>query len=436
MALRVNWHSSPRIITITEPTTNITIQELSDQIKDLEDEPASLQYPILILTYGKQSLGSGVFVGITAVLQNAQIAFEARSGPATIQCTVSDGNLVAEDDNGTSINPIYPTTFTQVTVQQSTSPSIITPASDDHIIRLLNSLRGRLRTSNSYYYWNPTLGNNSNSGTSPSQAVLTFAQAQNLAEAGVGDTIFCVASNSSGTTIVTETINITKANLKVIGPGYPFQLTPTTTTSPTVTISAPNIEVSGLYINTASTGNENAIEVASNGAFIKDCWINNVRGNGINISSAARTQIESCVIESCGTSGTGNGINMSNNTSNTIINHCLIFDNPNGVVLSGTGLTDNIIEANLIYKNSGYGVDIGNSVESTMVRGANTIVNNTTNTRDLGTQTFIETQAGGASASDIADAVWDEVISGHLSPNTTGKTLKDVKTKATLASIK
>ena len=72
-----------------------------------------------------------------------------------------------------------------------------------------------------------------------------------------------------------------------------------------------------------------------------------------------------------------------------------------------------------------------------MVRGENTITNNTTaNTRDLGTDTYIETPAGGASAGDIADAVWNEVIADHLTSGTTGKTLKDAKTKATLASLK
>lgn len=36
----------------------------------------------------------------------------------------------------------------------------------------------------------------------------------------------------------------------------------------------------------------------------------------------------------------------------------------------------------------------------------------------------------------IADAVWDEVIADHPGTGTTGKTLKDAKTKATLASLK
>jgi len=36
----------------------------------------------------------------------------------------------------------------------------------------------------------------------------------------------------------------------------------------------------------------------------------------------------------------------------------------------------------------------------------------------------------------VPSAVWDEVLTNHLTAGTTGKTLKDVKTKATLASLK
>ncbi len=79
---------------------------------------------------------------------------------------------------------------------------------------------------------------------------------------------------------------------------------------------------------------------------------------------------------------------------------------------------------------------MGSGVTRTTVRSANTITNNTSgNTQDLGTDTYIETPAGGASASDVADAVWDELIASHTISGSTGKTLKDAKTKATLASI-
>ncbi|MDO8452591.1 MAG: right-handed parallel beta-helix repeat-containing protein, partial [bacterium] len=273
-------------------------------------------------------------------------------------------------------------------------------------------------------------------GTTPGKAVLTFAQAHTLATAGVGDTIFCIASHTSGTTTVTERLNITKANLKVRGPGHTFQLIPTATDTPTVQIAATNVELTGLHISTAATGTQNAVSVTAGNANIQDCWISGVRGHGINITTASRTRITSCVIEHCGGSGTGNGIHLGNTSTETLISKCIIFDNINGVALVGTGLADNILENNLVYQHSGYGVTVGSGVLRTHVRSGHTFNKNTSgNTQDLGTDTLIETQAGGASASEIADAVWDEVISGHITAGTAGRTLKDAKARATLASL-
>ncbi len=96
-----------------------------------------------------------------------------------------------------------------------------------------------------------------------------------------------------------------------------------------------------------------------------------------------------------------------------------------------------ILENCLIYKNSSYGVNIGSGVARTTLRSANTITNNTTaNTLDNGTDTYIESPSGGASTSDIADAVWDEVLTTHGTPNSASRFLKTAKLKATLASIK
>lgn len=424
------------LITVEAPATTIAIQDLHDEIRLFEERNQNLEVGQIMNASGKQSLGGGVNVGITLELINDwRLQFEARAGPTTIGCTVTGGNLVATNqyDN----NPISATAYTQVTIAQASSATIATPPSDDHILYLLSSLRGKQRGVGSFFYWNPTSGSDSNDGTTAGKAVATFATAQTLASAGTGDTIFCLASHSSGTTTVTETLNITKANLKVMGPGHTFQLAPTATTDPTITIAAANVEISGLYIKTATTGSQNAVTVSTNNAFIQDCWITNVRGNGINISGSSRTQVASCVVEHCGTSGTGDGIKLGNTTTETLISKCIIFDNINGVSLAGTGLADNILENNLVYQHSGYGVTVGSGVLRTHVRSGHTFNKNTAgNTQDLGTDTLIETQAGGASAGEIADAVWDEVISGHVTSGSTGKTLKDAKTKATLASLK
>ncbi len=424
------------LITVEDPATTIAIQDLHDEIRLFEEVNPNLEVGQIMNASGKQDLGGGVTVGITLELINDwRLQFEARAGPTTVACTVTGGNLVAINQYGN--NPINATAYTQVTISQASSATIATPESDNHMLYLLASLRGRQRTVGSYFYWNPTSGSDSSDGTTPGKAVLTFAQAQTLATAGAGDTVFCIASHSSGTTTVTELLNITKANLKVMGPGHSFKLIPTSTAAPTVQVAAANVEVSGVYIETATTGTQDAITVTSNNAFIQDCWVANVRGNGINVSSSSRTNIENCVIEHCGESGTGDGIKLGNTTTEALIQKCIVFDNVNGISLAGTGLADNILENNLVYQHSGYGVTVGADVLRTHVRSGHTFNKNTAgNTQDLGTDTLIETQAGGASASEIADTVWDEVISGHVTAGTTGKTLKDAKTKATLASLK
>lgn len=118
----VDWGQSPRLITVASPATEITIQDLVDTLRDLEDNLANIQYDQIISAAGKEDLGGGVQVGITATLLDALLQFEARSGPTYTQCNVSGGNLVAVDGVGvTQTTPISPTAFTQVVVTASSS---------------------------------------------------------------------------------------------------------------------------------------------------------------------------------------------------------------------------------------------------------------------------------------------------------------------------
>lgn len=107
-----------KIITLLSPDTEIAIQDLLNSIREWEDELTSMDVPIVAFCAGKESLGGGVVVGLTLTLLNDwQLAFEARTGPDYIQCKVSGGNIVAVNVNG----PIYPTAFTQVLITASSS---------------------------------------------------------------------------------------------------------------------------------------------------------------------------------------------------------------------------------------------------------------------------------------------------------------------------
>jgi hypothetical protein len=131
-------HLSPRIIKIRAPITTISIQDLTDQIKTWEDEPANLSYPNLVLTSGKESLGGGVSVGITAELQNAKVMFEARTesdaeGTYTGPDYPDSSNTILIDDNALftyAINPgdsvINMTTGAVATILSIDSPTQIT----------------------------------------------------------------------------------------------------------------------------------------------------------------------------------------------------------------------------------------------------------------------------------------------------------------------
>lgn len=435
MAQPLKYFFEDQIIEVPKPDTALDIQYLVNQTRDTEDDlwPA-MPYAKVMDAFGKQPLGGGIFVGITVVLlDNWRVRFEERDGPDTISCIVSGGNLVAE-----SGNPIAPSDYTTVTIAQSSSPTIATPAENIDLKYLVASLTDTQKYVGSAFYWDPVNGDDADSGTSPGTAVQTFAAAEALATAGNYDVIYCLASDASGITTVTTPINITKRTLKLRGPGHIFRIVPESAGTGALTIGVDDVEINGLYFSTATTGSDNAITITGDRVYLKDCWLSNIRGHGINISGSNHTKITSCAIEACGKSGTGNGINIGNDTTQMGISKSIIFDNVSGVLLSGTGIADNVIEDCLIYKHTNYGVNIVDStVLRTTVRGGTTFNKNTPdNVLNQGTDTYIE-PTGAADAEAIADAVWDEVISpGHTTAGTAGRLLKDAKTKATLASLK
>jgi len=206
--LKVDFLEDPRIIEVEAPSTEITMQDLVDTLRDKEAEFTGLPYDKLTNASGKEDLGGGVLVGITTDLQNAQLSFESRRTPAEtgtvttgsgtpigsplgntfnfidssadfisagvergslainftdmsiadvievisatelrtrvlqngtantwqigdeyqvfniIQCNATGGNLVAVDENGSRITPVFPTAFVQVVRTASSSATL------------------------------------------------------------------------------------------------------------------------------------------------------------------------------------------------------------------------------------------------------------------------------------------------------------------------
>ena len=122
MAISVNPYVSPRIITVLADVS-ITMQQLVNQVMDWEEMSWNLTHERIVKAGGKQDLGGGAKVGITATLLNAKVRFEDQSSPTV--CTIYGGNLVAVDANGFSMSPIESATNVTVVLAQSSSPTLI-----------------------------------------------------------------------------------------------------------------------------------------------------------------------------------------------------------------------------------------------------------------------------------------------------------------------
>ena len=125
--ITVDFDTSPRIITVADPSTSLTIQDLWDTLRQFEDEIPYLSFYTLlsVKSGGKISLGGGEYTGISLVLNDALVAFEARAGPTWSECTISGGNLIAVDSAGVIMWPIEPTDYVNVAFRQSTAPGLV-----------------------------------------------------------------------------------------------------------------------------------------------------------------------------------------------------------------------------------------------------------------------------------------------------------------------
>lgn len=422
------------IITVPAPDTTLEMQFLIDQIRLNEETLVpGIGYPQIAEAAGKFDLGGGIYTGITVkLLGNWRVKFEDRLGPSYELMTITGGNLVG----GPLGNAVAPSAYVQVLQQQSAAGTIAVPSEVSELTNikyLVSALSDTSKSIGTIFYWDPVAGNDESAGFQPNTALKTFARCHSKVTPGAGDIIFCMATDPSGQTTATEQIIITKAGVKLRGPGHIFRIIPNVIGSPGITITADNVELSGLYIAGYPAGGGTAVAVSGDACIIKDCWFAGSQNHNIQLSNSKLSRIFNCVVEQA----INDGIRLTNGTTQCLIRQCIISDCTNGINLTGTGIADNVVERSLIYNNSDYGLTVGTNVLRTYVHSQNTIMNNIIgNTRDNGLDTYIEVPAGGATATEIADAVWDEVISSHATvAGAAGKILKDIKTRATLASI-
>ncbi len=86
----ITYVDTPRVAEVASPSTEIIMQDLVDTLRDAEYSWQGLTFNKLINASGKEDLGGGVKVGITAALQNMLLAFEGRTTPAQLGTVTSN----------------------------------------------------------------------------------------------------------------------------------------------------------------------------------------------------------------------------------------------------------------------------------------------------------------------------------------------------------
>jgi len=114
-----------KIVTVLAPDTQVSVQELYDACRDYEDEPRNLDLDKIVDGAGKQELGGGVKVGITITLLGWKVTFEGRAGPDWTLCEISGGNLVGYDSQTAQFYvPIEPSSYTTIVRTSSSSATL------------------------------------------------------------------------------------------------------------------------------------------------------------------------------------------------------------------------------------------------------------------------------------------------------------------------
>jgi hypothetical protein len=80
------------------PSTELTVQDVHDTLRHIEQDPLNLIYPELISTAGGEDLGGGISVGLTSTLLDVKVAFQARKE------WVASGTITTADPTGVTIH--------------------------------------------------------------------------------------------------------------------------------------------------------------------------------------------------------------------------------------------------------------------------------------------------------------------------------------------
>lgn len=301
--------------------------------------------------------------------------------------------------------------------------------STENILRVLEFQRGTHTGANGIFYWDPYGGSDANDGLAPTTAKLTWSGASganSLVTANKHNIVMIIPGDPTGNTIITEQIVIDKEYTFLRGPGRDIVFRPTATTGATVDVSAEGVEVSGVIIETANTGDGSAITISGDFCKITDVFVEYARENGIKLQNINFSRLDRIHVSDTGQGGSGDGIVMNGASQdckfNFISNATIVNNVGNGLLMTGTNCQQNYVwggeKGTTIVSNNGYGVLEQSGADYNHVIGPVIHIddNLSGNTSLVGGNSIVEntTQWSTHDAYSAASAVWEETIGSHL----------------------
>lgn len=300
-----------------------------------------------------------------------------------------------------------------------------------NIIKILEFQRGSHTGANGVFYWDPFSGNDDYNGLTPTTGKSTWGGVRGLNSvigANLHNVIIILPNDPSGTTVITEQIMIDKEYTFLRGPGPDLVFRPTATTDSTIEVSAEGVELSGMSVETATTGDGDAISISGDFAKITNVFVDYAQADGIRIQNASFAKLDRVRVRNTGQNGAGDGIKFNGTNQDCKFNfasNILAIDNANnGISLTGVNCQHNYLwggdKGTTIVKNSGYGVLEQNNADLNHILGPVVHIHDNVlgNVNLVGTDSISEniTQWSTHSAGDV----WEESLVSHQTAGTFG----------------
>lgn len=106
-----------KLIEVLNPQTDVDVQDLYDACRQAEDSEIGIQHGQIVSASGKESLGSGVSIGLTIELLEWQLHF----WDGNYMAKIAGGNLVG----GVGGDPVAYTAGVQVLLIQSAASTVV-----------------------------------------------------------------------------------------------------------------------------------------------------------------------------------------------------------------------------------------------------------------------------------------------------------------------